>query len=146
MAPRFKLEPVLKHRQHLEDLAQTAFSDASRRWEEARQVLDGMRANRFNYECELNSKMNAAIMADELLRYQRYLGRLDQEIEAQTALLDNLAVEREAKREQLKAALQNRKVIEKLKERFLERTTRQGLAQEQKILDEAALHRFQGES
>ncbi len=146
MAPRFKLESVLQHRQHLEDLAHQEFSDASRRWKEARQILDGMRSNRFRHESELKSKMKINVTADDLQRYHRYLGRLDREIAAQMALVENLAAKREAKREQLKASLQNRKVIGKLKERFLERTTRQGLAQEQKILDEVALHRFQGES
>lgn len=146
MAPRFKLESVLQHRKHLEECAQQKFSDATRRWDQARHGLDGMRHKRSQYDRALKIKMNAAVTADELLRFHRYLGRLDSEIEAQTALVEKLAAEREARREQLNTALQNRKVIEKLKERFVAKTTRQGLAQEQKILNEVALHRFQGES
>ena len=144
MAAYFRLESVLRHRKHLEDNAQKLFSDSSRRWEQARHVLDGKRHSRYQYERERKSKMNADATADELLRYHRYLGRLDSEIEAQRVLVENLAAEREEKRAQLMEALKNRRVIDKLKERFLENEARRGEAQEQKALNEAAIHRFQG--
>ena len=146
MAKRFKLESVLNHRKHLEDSAQINFAESSRRWDQARRVLEDLRQNRSQYERELKIKMGAEATADELQRYHHYLGRLDREIEAQRGRVENLAAEREDKRAQLMEALQNRKVIEKLKARFLESEARRGQVQEQKHLNEAALHRFQGKA
>ena len=146
MAERFKLETVLKHRKHLEEIAHKVFGEASRKWNDARKTLDSMTRNRLKYQHELRHKMNAEAVAGELLLYHRYLDRLQNEIEAQNDLVESLAVEREEKRAQLLVALKNRKIIEKLKERYREQEAQRAQRQEQKHLNEAALNRYQGQS
>lgn len=146
MGKRFKLESVLNHRRYLEDRAQSLFAESSRRWNEARRGLDGLRQNRSQYAGELKNKIHADATADDLLRYHRFLGRLDSEIKAQKVVVEELAADREDKRSRLMEALKDRKAIEKLKERYLEKEARRDHVQEQKVLNDAALHRFQGNS
>ena len=144
MAERFKLETVLKHRKHLEEIAHKVFGEASRKWDQARNALDVMTRNRLKYQHELRYKMNTEAAAGELLLYHRYLDRLQNEIEAQNGLVEDLAAEKEEKRAQLLVALKNRKMIEKLKDRYLASAAHKAKAEEQKRLDESAVNRHQG--
>ncbi len=144
MVARFKLESVLKHRRHLEDDAQRAFSATNRKWDEARRVLDGMRRNRGQYEQDLKNHMLNNAAAGELVLYHRYLGRLDMEIEDQQMLVNELEAKREKKRGLLLTALKNRKMIEKLKEGFIQKHARRRQIQEQQLMNEAAISRYKG--
>ncbi len=141
MAERFKLESVLRHRKHLEEIAQKVFSESRRKWDRARGALEAMTRNRRQYRRELKIKMAAATGTGELLLYHRYLGRLEKEIAAQNALVEVLATEKEEKRTQLLVALKNRKMIEKLKDRQMQEAAHQAQTQEQKHLDESAVNR-----
>ncbi len=144
MADRFKLESVLRHRKHLEENAHKVFSESHRKWDQARNALDVMTRNRRQYRRELKLKMTADTGAGELLLYHRYLGRLEKEIAAQNGLVEDLSAEKEEKRAQLLVALKNRKMIEKLKDRYLESEAHKAKTQEQKRLDESAVNRHQG--
>lgn len=143
MAEPFRMESVLRHRKHLEDAAQTAFAASLRQWVQARRTLEDLSRKRQQYQQELKRKMQANARADELVRYQRYLGRLDQEIESQAGIVEALEVEKEEKRAALLAALKDCKVLEKLKAHYLETEARDQRAQEQKLMNEAAVNRFQ---
>ncbi len=146
MAERFKLETVLKHRKHLEEKAQQVFAKSSRRWDRARQALEVLTHNRQQYQQELNRKMREDAAAGELILYHRYLNRLAREIEAQDALVEELAAQKEEHRAQLVVALKDRKIIERLKERFLESEARKTREGEQKQINEAAVNRYKTRS
>jgi flagellar FliJ protein len=137
------MESVLRHRKHLEEAAQMAFAAALRRLTQARRALEDLIRNQQAYQQELKRKMQANARADELVRYHRYLGRLDREIGSQTDIVEALEVEKEEKRAALLAALKDRKVLEKLKAHYLETEARGQRAQEQKLMNEAAVNRYQ---
>jgi flagellar FliJ protein len=143
MTEPFKMESVLRHRKHLEEAAQMAFAAALRRLNQARHTLDDLIRNQQAYQQELKRKMQANARADELVRYHRYLGRLDREIGSQTDIVEALEVEKEEKRAALLEALKDRKVLEKLKAHYLETEARGQWAQEQKLMNEAAVNRYQ---
>lgn len=137
------MESVLRHRKHLEEAAQMAFAAALRRLTQARRALEDLIRNQQAYQQELKRKMQANARADELVRYHRYLGRLDREIGSQTDIVEALEVEKEEKRAALLEALKDRKVLEKLKAHYLETEARGQWAQEQKLMNEAAVNRYQ---
>ena len=143
MADHFKLETVLRHRKHLEENAHKVFSQSRREWEQARNALNAMTHNQQQYRRELKNKMAGDTGAGELRLYHRYLGRLEEEIAAQNVLVEQLAGEKEEKRALLLVALKNRKMIEKLKERYLENAAHKAQAEERKRLDESAMNRYQ---
>jgi flagellar FliJ protein len=142
MAPKFKLETVLKHRRHLEESAQKDFFEARCQWEQARSALDIMTRNQHQYRHELKDKMRSAAAAADVVLYQRYIGRLKMEIESQTMLVEDLDRQKEKKRLRLLVALKNRRMLEKLKKRFQETEARKDFQAEQKLLNEVAVTRY----
>ena len=143
MTQPFKMESVLRHRKHREEAAQMAFATALRQLTRARRALEDLIRSRQAHQQELKLKMQANARADELVRYHRYLDRLDREIESQAGIVEALEAEKEEKRAALLAALKDRKVLEKLKAHYLETEARDQRAQEQKRMNEAAVNRYQ---
>ncbi|MBL0714382.1 MAG: flagellar FliJ family protein, partial [Desulfosarcina sp.] len=105
-------------------------------------ALEVMERRQRQYQQDLKSKMQNDGAADELFLYHRYLGRLGKEISSQAGLANELEAEKEEKRAQLLVALKNRKIIERLKERYLETEARKTRDQEQKLLNEVAANRY----
>ena len=146
MEQEFRLEAVLRHREHLEQNAQQAFSRAQGEWRDAKRTLDDLLHYREQYRRELATKLQRNFQAEEVIRYNRYLERLKSEVQQQlvTASLGmatQLAEAKERQRRLLVAAVKNRKIIENLKSRHMENRARLTREREQKLLGEASLTR-----
>ncbi len=143
MARPFKLEAVLTHRQHQEESARKVFADAARELSRARQVLTDMEKVRAQYRRAMRLKQDNNGSAMELILYTRYLARLASEINEQQHTIETLAANKEEKRMVLMTALKDRKVIEKLKERYLADEEKKERDMEQKLVNDVAISRFQ---
>jgi flagellar FliJ protein len=143
MEHEFRLEAVLRHRAHLEQNAQRAFAQAHSKWLTARMTLDNLIQSCDQYRHELSEKLHNRFRPEEIILYNRYLARLKTEVARQQAQVDQLAKAKEVQRRQLMSAVKDRKMIEKLKSRHLETLEHQGREQEQKLLGEAAISRYQ---
>ena len=143
MARPFKLEAVLTHRQHQEESARKVFADAARELSRARQVLTDMEKVRAQYRRAMRLKQDNNGSAMELILYTRYLARLTSEIDEQQHTIETLAADKEKKRKALMTALKDRKVIEKLKERYLADEEKKERDMEQKLVNDVAISRFQ---
>ncbi len=143
MARPFKLEAVLTHRQHQEESARKVFADAARELNRARQVLTDMEKVRTQYRRAMRLKQDNNGSAMELILYTRYLARLASEIDEQQHTIETLAADKEEKRKMLMTALKDRKVIEKLKERYLADEEKKERDMEQKLVNDVAISRFQ---
>jgi flagellar FliJ protein len=143
VARPFKLEAVLTHRQHQEESARKVFADAARELSRARQVLTDMEKVRAQYRRAMRLKQDNNGSAMELILYTRYLARLASEINEQQHTIETLAANKEEKRMVLMTALKDRKVIEKLKERYLADEEKKERDMEQKLVNDVAISRFQ---
>jgi flagellar FliJ protein len=143
VARPFKLEAVLTHRQHQEESARKVFADAARELNRARQVLMDMEKVRAQYRRAMRLKQDNNGSAMELILYTRYLARLASEIDEQQHTIETLAADKEEKRMTLMTALKDRKVIEKLKERYLADEEKKERDMEQKLVNDVAISRFQ---
>lgn len=143
MAGPFKLEAVLTHRQHQEESARKVFADAARELSRARQVLTDMERVRAQYRRAMRLKQDNNGSAMELVLYTRYLARLASEIDEQQQTIETLAADKEEKRMTLMTALKDRKVIEKLKERYLADEEKKERDMEQKLVNDVAISRYQ---
>ncbi|MCB2169953.1 MAG: flagellar export protein FliJ [Deltaproteobacteria bacterium] len=143
MARPFKLEAVLTHRQHQEESARKVFADAARELSRARQVLTDMEKVRAQYRRAMRLKQDNNGSAMEFILYTRYLARLASEINEQQHTIETLAANKEEKRMVLMTALKDRKVIEKLKERYLADEEKKERDMEQKLVNDVAISRFQ---
>jgi flagellar FliJ protein len=140
---QFKLEAVLNQRQHQEESARKIFADAARALRQAQATLSDMENTRAQYRRALRRKQDNSDSAMELILYTRYLGRLASEIREQQHVIDALTKDKEDKRSALMTALKGRKVIEKLKERYLADIAKEERDSEQKLLNEVAISRYQ---
>jgi flagellar FliJ protein len=143
VARPFKLEAVLTHRQHQEESARKVFADAARELSRARQALADMEKVRAQYRRAMRLKQDSNGSAMELILYTRYLARLDREIGDQKHTVQTLATDKEKKRKVLMKALQDRKVIEKLKERYFADEDKKERDMEQKLINDVAISRYQ---
>jgi len=143
VAGPFKLEAVLTHRQHQEESARKVFADAARELSRARQVLTDMERVRAQYRRAMRLKQDNNGSAMELVLYTRYLARLASEIDEQQQTIETLAADKEEKRMTLMTALKDRKVIEKLKERYLADEEKKERDMEQKLVNDVAISRYQ---
>jgi flagellar FliJ protein len=141
MEQEFRLEAVLRHREHLEQNAQQAFSRAQGEWRDAKRTLDDLLHCREQYRRELATKLQRNFQAEEVIRYNRYLERLKSEVQQQRVHITQLAEAKERQRRLLVAAVKNRKIIENLKSRHMENRARLTREREQKLLGEASLTR-----
>ena len=143
MGRQFKLEAVLNQRQHQEESARKIFADAARALRQAQATLSDMENTRAQYRRALRRKQDNSDSAMELILYTRYLGRLASEIREQQHVIDALTKDKEDKRSALMTALKGRKVIEKLKERYLADIAKEERDSEQKLLNDVAISRYQ---
>lgn len=143
MARRFKLEAVLNHRRHCEDVARKGYADAIQQLRNRQRQLAEMERNRQEYRQILRHKLSRGDAAAEILMYTRYLGRLDNEIKAQQLVVREHLKAKEAQRRSLMAAVKDRKVIEKLKERHQNKLEIEERDREQRLLNEVAITRYQ---
>ena len=139
----FKLEAVLNQRKHREESARKIFADAARALKQAQTALSDMENTRAQYRRALRLKQENSDSAMELILYTRYLGRLESEIREQQQAIDALARDKEDKRIALMTTLKDRKVIEKLKERYIADAAKKERDNEQKLLNDVAISRYQ---
>ncbi|MBI3974213.1 MAG: flagellar export protein FliJ [Chloroflexi bacterium] len=139
----FRLQPVLEHKQRLEDAAQI---ELSRCWEAQRRE-----------EAALNEYAEAEAGAIRELERQRFTGRLDIEalqlglryldilkaqIQRQTQVVQRVQRQTEAKRQELVGYMQERKMLEKLRQRQLGVFTVEQNRLEAREVDELVVMRF----
>ena len=143
MARPFKLEAVLNHRRHREETARRVFADAVRELRRQEGMLAEMEKTRRHYQQALRARRKDGGAAVEILLYSRYLKRLDAEIDTQLTMVRTLRQDRAKKRLALMATLKDRKVMEKLKEHHLSQVNKEERDMEQKLLNDAAISRYQ---
>jgi flagellar FliJ protein len=139
----FKLQAVLNQRQHREECARKVLAEAVRALRQAEKTLADIENVRACYRKTMRLKQANSAAAMEIMLYMRFLERLDKEIAAQQQVVDKLVQEKESKRQALMSTLKDRKVMEKLKDRYLADLEQKERENEQKLLNEAAINRYQ---
>lgn len=139
---RFRLQPVLDHKQRQEDLAQVALAQAQ--------------TVQLKEEATLQALNQAEVAAIAELERQRFTGRLDIEalqlglgymdllkaqILRQAQVVARVQQQTETKRQELVARVQERKTLEKLRERQLDAFTHEQNRIEAREADELVIMR-----
>lgn len=140
---KFRLEKVLSHRRALETLAQQAMAVALQQEQEVQRQLAEARERMAASGAEFAERKRVGVAPDELLLYQ---GQHDRQAEQLTELqqrCQEAAREVERCREALVAASTAKQLLEKLKEKQLAELQAELLHQENVVLDEIAIQKFQ---
>src|SRR5579884_386330 len=132
---RFRLAPVLEHRERIEDEKQQALAQRSRELRAAQDELARLDAEFKRYSTVLRDD-HAALSTDELRWHYAHLEYLDRCIVMQHGIIVQRRSAVEHARADLMAASKDRKVIEQLKDRRYQEHRALEAAEEQKDLDD----------
>lgn len=139
---RYRLEPVLKIRSHVEKQRQKEHATALQQvlvQKEKLAAIEGERNATADYH---RGKLVGQLRTSELLAASRYLVKLKRDTITGSELLRGLEREAEIRRQRLVEATKQKKIHEKLKERKQKQFNEDIELQEKKQLDEIAVNSF----
>ena len=139
MAFKFRLQSVLEHRQHLEELAKHEFARRLGALRQSQNHLAWLDQEHFQCRAEFNQRQAKGIATDELVLVNEYLTVLRLQAMRERARQNILTQDLDKARAKLVEATRDRKVLESLRTRDLELYQREQLMAEQRLMDEVAV-------
>ncbi|MEA2030426.1 MAG: flagellar export protein FliJ [candidate division Zixibacteria bacterium] len=139
---KFRLQSLLKVREHMENQRKKDLADANRQVMKQESELETLSQKNDNTIKGKRKNQSGNISIAELLVYSRYLLKLRQNNLAGRELLSALYSTKEKKRRELLEASKERKVYEKLKEHDEERFNKEATDSARKESDETGINTF----
>ncbi|MGD0623603.1 MAG: flagellar export protein FliJ [Thermodesulfobacteriota bacterium] len=139
----FKLQALLNWKKNLEELSQMRLADKLKYLQTQEEEIQNLRNRRSAYAQEMNEKSLRGLKAGEYLTYQQYFEESYKDLILKEEKKKHTIREIEMEREKLIAFTKQRKILEKLKEKKLERFRYQSEREEQIKNDERAIRRYQ---
>ena len=135
---RFRLEPVLRYREILEDLAHKRLADAQRDHRQAVDALAALCGRKDALLVEMAESQQGKVSPTLVKQNMNYLAFLRSSIEKQALEVARLAAIVEEKRLALIETTKDKKAIERMRQHDFERYMLEVRAVEQKFIDEVA--------
>ncbi len=144
MADRdFRLQPVLNYKSSVVEALEMEFARLKLRHLEEQQVLNGLQQRQEQHMDSLRQQQQQGRLDCDLIQlHQQYLRSLTDHVVAQAARVHEVAQQAETKREELVKTMQDRKVLERLRERFRARQAQELLRRETRAVDEIVTTRY----
>ncbi|NPV53693.1 MAG: flagellar export protein FliJ [Firmicutes bacterium] len=136
---RFRLDPVLEVRKIREDILVKELADLRKREEDERLLLSMLTRERDKAAVELRQGVQAgedAVDIAKTLLYYTYLEKLSTDIHTEADILETIDTEVQVKRGQVVKASQDRRIMERLKEKKLAEWREAELRSEENLMDE----------
>ncbi len=138
---QFKLQAMLNHRRHQEEVCQKALAEAQRELSVAQKKLKGLKKQKRENIQLLHVRQQERHNAADVLIFTNYIDQLSRDIETQKQQLQHVAHKVARNRERLIEAMKKRKTLEKLKEKGWLVYQRKMMQAERKFNDEVAATR-----
>jgi flagellar FliJ protein len=138
---RFTLQPVLEHRQRIEDDCKLAMAARQRELDAAQTELDGLNA-RYGQQSEMLRGEHRNLTAEDLRLHYAHVAFLDRAIDAQLGVVASRRSAVDRARTDLLEASKERKAVEKLKERRRDAHDVEDRRVDQNELDDANARRY----
>lgn len=142
MAFRFRLQAVLDHRQHLEDLAFNVFAQMQKVQQQCELHIAWLGDEMRRARLDLAEREQAGMPAKDFIMANEYVTVLRLQVMREQARLPVLKAQTEQARQKLVEATKKRKVLESLRATHRADYDREELMQEQRLLDEVAVGTF----
>ena len=139
---KFTLQPLLNHRQSIEETLQKELSAFKRLLADEKKKLTDYERARNRFLVELQQKQRESITVSENLLYFNFLVRLDSDLDGQRDIVLDVERKFDRKRDDLIKAMKDRKTLDKLKEKRLKAYNYKLMKNEQDFLNEAAITIF----
>jgi flagellar FliJ protein len=138
---RFKLQALLNHRRHQEEVCQKELAEAQRDLADAQKRLESIKKDKKDNIQKLQARQTERHNASNILIFINYIEQLSRDLDAQIQQVDHASQHVTEKRDNLIAIMKKRKTLEKLKEKqWLEYQQKMTQA-ERKFNDEVAATR-----
>ena len=142
MSFKFKLEALRQYRNFQEDLTQKELAQAQRNRDREIDLLESLIDKRHRAEQNRKSEQEISTNGPHMALYDNYLKRISGEIAAQRQRIKDAEALCKEKMGALLEAMQNRKTMDKLKEKDLHAYLDNLNQNEQKFLNEIAINQF----
>lgn len=139
---RYRLQNILNIKQKLETQAQIAFGNANALYLEQQKILQGLMIRRSAYERRLRELMSGPMDIQEVNHCRMAVDDLKVMVRRQMIEVQKAQKIMEAAREQLREAMQECKIHEKLRENAFEEFKRELAVAEMKEIDELVSYTY----
>lgn len=138
---QFKLQTLLNHHQHQEEVCQKDLAEAQRDLSDAREKLRRLKNDKGENIQKLQARQEGRHHKSEILIFINYISQLSSDINAQGQQVHKASENVTRKRNNLVAIMKKRKTLEKLKEKEWLEYQQKLLQAERKFNDEVAATR-----
>ena len=135
---RFKLEKLLNHRRHQEEICQKELAQTERLLSDEKGKLRRRKKEKHHNIQNLQIKQKEKINVSDIIFSVNYIQRLSEKIEAQIQFVREATKTVNQKREELIIIVKKRKTLEKLKEKDWLAYQQKMMQNERKFMDEVA--------
>ena len=135
---RFKLEALLTHRRHQEEVGQKELAQAQRKLSDEREKLDQKKREKQESLESLQEKKKESTTVSDILLHMNYIQRLSKDIEDQAMRAHKTAKIVDQKRHELVSIMQKHKTLKKLKTKEQQAYQQKLMQNERKSMDEIA--------
>jgi flagellar FliJ protein len=139
---QFKLQALLNHRRHQEEVCQKELAEAQRDLSDAQKKLKSIKKDKRDNIQKLQARQTERHNASNILIFINYIGQLSRDLDAQMQLVDHASQHVTEKRDNLIAIMKKRKTLEKLKEKQWLDYQQKMMQAERKFNDEIAATRY----
>ena len=139
---QFKLQALLNHRRHQEELCQKELARAQQDLSNAQKKLKSIKKDKRDNIQKLQSRQTERHSASNILIFINYIAQLSRDIDAQRQQVGQASQRVTNKRDNLIAIMKKRKSLEKLKEKQRLEYQQKMMQAERKLNDEIAATRY----
>ena len=139
---RFKLQALLDHRRHIEEVCQKELAEAQRDLADAQEKLKYLKKDKRDNVQKLQALQGERHNASKILIFINYINKLLSDINVQVQQVRHASQNVTGKRDNLIAIMKKRKTLEKLKEKEWLEYQKKMLQAERKFNDEVATTRY----
>ena len=138
---QFKLEALLNHRRHQEEICQKDLARFQQKLADEQQSLRRTKQLKRKKILELRIRQNDSINVSDMILYINFIVRLSKKIDEQCASMREADRKVNQKRNELIGLMKTRKTLEKLREKDWLTYQKKMMQDERKFMDEVATSR-----
>ena len=135
---RFKLEALLNHRRHQEEVCQKELAQVRRRLFDEREKLERKKREKQESLEKLQAKKKESTTVSDIMLYMNYIQQLSKDIEDQAMHVHKTVKLVDQKRHELISIMQKRKTLKNLKYKEQQAYQQKLMQDERKLMDELA--------
>ena len=140
---RFKLEPALRHRKHIEDIKKRELAEVFRELREAEDFLKSLEDDFKRTQASIQREESIKVIdIEKILLFESYLIYMKRLIEQTHIKIEQINKKLEKKRLEFIKASKAKKVLERLKEKQYFEYMKEMDTKEQKFIDEIGIVKF----